>query len=101
MKLARTRQGSNALKQIEELHLANKKKNNDVRKQQEDEEKCRKDEEEVKQCRIEEKAEREKEMMTPKNLHNIMNGLDSTQLGAIEIKDVEDNGDKERSPLKK
>ncbi len=38
MMLARTRQGSNAIKKIEELHLNKKKKNNEIQKQQEEEE---------------------------------------------------------------
>jgi hypothetical protein len=39
-------------------------------------------------------------MMTPKNLHDIMNSLELTQSDAREIEDVENNNDEEWSPLK-
>ncbi len=77
MMSAKTRQGSSALKKIKEFCLINKKKNDEIRKQQEEEEKRRKDEEEATWWRIDEESEREKETMTPKNLHNIMNGIDA------------------------
>ncbi len=91
----RTRQGSNAIKKIEELHLNNEKKNNEICKQQEDEEKQKKDKEEA--CRIQEGAEKEKEeAITPQNLHDILNGVDFTQMETM----VADNDGEECSPLK-
>jgi hypothetical protein len=96
MMLARTRQGSNAIKKIEELHLNNKKKNNKIQKQQEEEEKQKKDKEEA--HRIQEKAAKEKEeAITPQNLHDILNSVDSTQTETM----VADNNGEEGSPLKK
>jgi hypothetical protein len=97
---SKTRQGSSALKKIKEFCLINKKKNNKIRKQQEEEEKCRKDEEEAARQRIEEESEREKETMAPKNLHNIMNGINVPQ-NAMEVEDEEDDDINERSLLKK
>jgi DNA anti-recombination protein RmuC len=45
MMSARTRQGSNAIKKIEELRLNKKKKNNEIQKHLEEEEKQKKDKE--------------------------------------------------------
>jgi hypothetical protein len=47
MMTTRLRLGNNRPKQIEELHLLNKKKNGEIRKQQEEADKHKKDEEEV------------------------------------------------------
>ncbi len=95
MILARTRQGSNAIKKIEELQLNNKKKNDMIRKQQEEEEKQKKDKEEAR--RIQEEAEKEKEdAITPQNLHENLNGVDSTQTETR----AADNDGEEHSPHK-
>ena len=75
--------------------MINKKKNNKIRKQQEEEEKQKKDEEEA--CRIQEEAEKEKEeAITPKNLHDVLNGADSTPTETM----VADDDGEDRSPLK-
>ncbi len=50
MMATRLRLGNNRLKQIEDLHLLNKKKNDKIRKQQEEADKCKKDEEEEEKC---------------------------------------------------
>jgi hypothetical protein len=48
--------------------------------------------------RIQEEAKKEKEeAITPQNLHDVLNGVDSTQM---EIMAADDDGE-ERSPLKK
>jgi hypothetical protein len=77
---ARTRQASTALKQIEELRLTNKKKNNKARKQQEEDEKRRKDKAEEERQRTEAEAAQTTVAMTPQNLHDILNGVNQTQL---------------------
>ncbi len=72
-----------------------KKKNDEICKQQEEEKKQSKDEE--KAHRIQEEAEKEDEFITPRNLHDVMNGLDYSPPEAME---EDDKGD-ECSPLKK
>ncbi len=95
------RQGSNALKKIEELLLLNKKKNKEIRKQQEEEEKRKKDEEEAARLlQVEEETEKESGTMTSWALLDTLNGVETVDKTAMEIKDTEDNED-ERSPLKK
>jgi hypothetical protein len=96
MMLVRTRQGSNTIKKIEELRLNNKMKNDETHKQQEKEEKQKKDKEDA--CRIQEKAEKEKEeAKTPRIFHEVLNGADPTQM---ETRAVDHNGE-EQSHLKK
>jgi hypothetical protein len=90
-----TRKGSSALHKIEGIRLINKKKNDKICKQQEEEEKQRKYKKEAR--RIQEEAEKEDETITPRNLHDVMNGLDYSLPKAME---ENDEGD-ERSPLKK
>jgi hypothetical protein len=91
---ARTRQGSNAIKKKDKLCLINKKMHNEIRKQQEEAEN-KKDEEQAR--KIQEKAEREEEVMNPHNLHNVLNGVKSTQMETM----VVDDKWEEHSPLKK
>jgi hypothetical protein len=83
--------------------LTNKKKNDEARKQQEEEEKHRKDEAEEERRRTEEEALQNRVAMTPQNLHNILNGVDKTQLDNMDCSgkgDAELHGE-ECSPLKK
>ncbi len=81
-----TKQGSNALKKIEEIRLLNKKKNDLIRKQQEEDKKQRKDEEEAKQLWMaKEDTAKDKELMTPQNFHNIMNGIKTTATEEMDI----------------
>jgi hypothetical protein len=94
MILVRTRQGSNAIKKIEELQLNNKKKNDKICKQQEEVEKQKKDEEEA--CRIQAEKEKE-EAITPQYLHDVLNSVDSIQMETMAV----DGIGEERSPLKK
>jgi hypothetical protein len=65
MMTTRSRLGNNGLKQIEELCLLNKKKNDKIRKQQEEEDKRKKDEEKVEKHMTEEKVSKEVEGITP------------------------------------
>ncbi len=96
MMSARTRQGSNVIKKKEEPPLNNKNKNNKICKQQEEEEKWKKDKEGA--SSIQEEAEKEKEeAITPQNLHDVLNGVDSTQTETM----AADNVGEERSSLKK
>jgi hypothetical protein len=92
---ARTRKGSNVIKKIEE-RLNNIKKNDKICKQQEEKEKQIKDE--GISHRIREEAEKEKEeAITPQNLHDVLNGVDSNQTKTR----AADYNQEECSPLKK
>jgi hypothetical protein len=96
----RSRLGNNGLKQIEELHFLIKKKNDKIRKQQEEEDKCKKDEEEVEKHMTEEEVSKEAEGLTPQVLLDIMNGEESTEMSVMQENNNEDEAE-ERSPLKK
>jgi hypothetical protein len=70
-----TRQGSTNFKKIEELHLTNKKKNDEARKLQEEEDKRKLDEaEEV--WRKQSEREQARVNLTPRNLNDILNGAE-------------------------
>jgi hypothetical protein len=100
---ARNRQGNTALKQIEELRLTNKKKNDEIRKKQEEEEKRKKDEEHEARQKAAEEEKSKCAVVSPQNPHDIKNGIDTEQSKGMDYDmEVEENyGDEERSPLKK
>jgi hypothetical protein len=100
MMTTRLRLGNNGLKQIEELHLLNKKKNDEIIKHQEEEDKCKKDEEEVKKSTTEEEVSKEAEGITPQLLLKIMNGVESMET-SITQEDNNKDKEEERSPSKK
>jgi hypothetical protein len=100
MMTTRSRLDNNGLKQIEELHLLNTKKNDEIRKQQEKEDKCKKDEEEVEKCITEEEVLKEAEGITPQVLLETMNGVELTETSVTQ-EDNSKDGAEEQSPLKK
>jgi hypothetical protein len=103
MMSARNRQDNTALKQIQELCLTNKKKNDEIRKKQEEEEKRKKDKEHEARQKAAEEEKSKCAVVSPQNLHDIMNGIDTEQSEGMDYDmEVEENyGDEERSPLKK
>jgi hypothetical protein len=100
MMTTRSRLGNNRLKQIEELCLLNEKKNDKIRKQQEEEDKHKKNEEEVEKRMTKEEVSKEAEGITPQVLLKIMNGDKSTKMSVTQEDSNEDEAE-ERSPLKK
>ena len=98
-----TRQGSVALKKIEELRLSNKKKNDEARKLQEEEDKRRMDEATEARRKQSEGKDQARVDLTPKNLHDILNGAGEGDPEGMECSAGEETGSQEdeRSPLKK
>jgi hypothetical protein len=78
----------------------NKKKNDKIRKQQEEADKCKKDEEEEEKCTTEEDVSKGAEGITPQVLLDIMNGEESMETSIMQEDNNQDEVE-ERSPLKK